>query len=135
MRNARAGAALRGALLLLVSAVLTGGRVAGAVDPQLMAEGQKGVKLFEQGRFEEALSVFLGMERIKASDPEVEGYYYKASGVHDKNAEGYYYKAAGVHDNNVAAWSSLGALHMRKGEADASIAAYTKAISLEPKRL
>ena len=106
-----------------------------ALDPAVLAEGQQGVQLFEQGQYEEALAVFRRMEMKIPTDYQVTmnmGLCFEH--LNDlENAEKYFRKSAKAMPTNPDVFSTLGSLYVRTGQVEAALKAYSDAISLVPK--
>ena len=62
---------LQGILLLLGMLALGCAKKESKMDAAMLAEGQKGVQLYEQGKYEDALAVFKKMERQIPTDHQV----------------------------------------------------------------
>jgi len=97
--------------------------------------GYEGVDLSNQGRFDEALLLFLEMERMKPRDAE--NLQNIAICLENLNrldeAERYLEKATKLEPSREDAWSMLGQVFVRRGQIDSALVAYSKAIKLHPK--
>lgn len=115
----------------LVLAVRVGAQ---SMSKEMLAEGQKGVQFFEQGRFDEALAVFKRMEKKIPTDHQVTlnmGLCYENLNEIEL-AERYYRKSAQAVPTNPDVFNTLGSLYVRTGQIEAALASYTSAIKLVP---
>jgi tetratricopeptide (TPR) repeat protein len=98
-------------------------------------QGPKAVKLFEQGNFNEALSIFMTMNREDPTDHQVIlNIALCLENMNDiEQAQTWYYKAQKANPTNIYVWNAIGNLHSRKGEGDAAVRAFTQAIGLNPR--
>jgi protein O-GlcNAc transferase len=105
------------------------------MDPEMLKEGQRGVRFFDLGQYGEALEVFQGMERVIPTDYEVLlNIALCLENLNDMaNAAVYYKKAISSSPTSVSAWGALGALHTRKGEGAEAVQAFTEAIAISPR--
>jgi len=62
---------LQGILLMLGMLALGWAKKESTMDAAMLAEGQKGVQLYEQGKYEDALAVFKKMEKQIPTDHQV----------------------------------------------------------------